>query len=134
MSNGPKLPDALRRFRVKYECRFLYGSVEHHWFVIGKLGGVQAHVRPSDRGWITGVEFHSSKPMSDRPFSHADCDCTGGKCWHDGYSSGSEVFAPDDDATRFAPSHSFHCNQWIRLARDYDNHFESDDADVGVTP
>lgn len=73
----------------KYIWSKPFGTVKHHWELIGPLGAVHFHAaqyRESD--WSCGLEFHHTDACNirDRAPDHINCPMTGGRCWHDGTS------------------------------------------------
>lgn len=76
--------------RYTYTNRF--GSSQHHWQVVGPVGGVSFHASVSDAGKYEtscGLEFHHSARagmFKDQAPHHRNCDVIGEPCWHDGTS------------------------------------------------
>lgn len=81
----------MSRFRHhKYIWTKPFGSVRHHWELVGPDGGVHFHVSINEQyGDSCGLEFHHGLRCGfykDRAPDHINCPLLGGPCWHDGTS------------------------------------------------
>lgn len=70
----------------KYTWSKPFGSVRHHWELIGPQGGLHFHASEYDGRWSCGLEFHSYRNPGDEPPSQVHCWLLKAPCWHDGTS------------------------------------------------
>ena len=74
----------------KYIWTKPFGSVRHHWELVGPRGGIHFHASIFEKHDDScGLEFHHAEPVGyyqNTAPHHKDCPVIGGNCWHDGTS------------------------------------------------
>lgn len=67
-----------------------FGSVQHHWELVGPEGGIHFHVSMyKENDPSAGLEFHHAARSGyrcDEAPDHINCPLIGEPCWHDGTS------------------------------------------------
>ena len=110
----------------KYTWTKPFGSVQHHWELLGPNGGIHFHFTETESDSPrAGLEFHhtrSANMKNDVAPDHINCFLTGEPCWHDGTS----LYATEDLLPQIRPMlrGGNHKDIFTLLEWEYNSHFD----------